>query len=100
MPAYQKIFGVSLLLPHPVSQCSGLIEGTNPKANFQGIDHITEIIPNEFALHDKLRRVKLVIDNTGKTYDKIAAKVAIYNKVVTYPNKHRKRCQGLYDRYK
>ena len=74
LKAYQKIFGVSVLFTtasQPV--LSGLIEGTNPKANFEGIDRIIEIIPNEFALHDKLRRVKLVIDNTGKTYDEIAA---------------------------
>ena len=58
LKAYQKIFGVSVLFTtasQPV--LSGLIEGTNPKANFQGIDHITEIIPNEFALHDKLLSV-------------------------------------------
>lgn len=98
LKAYQKIFGVSVLFTtasQPV--LSGLIEGTNPKANFQGIDHITEIIPNEFALHDKLRRVKLVIDNTGKTYDEIAAKVAIYNKVLCIVNT-RKDAKELYDR--
>ena len=98
LKAYQKIFGVSVLFTtasQPV--LSGLIEGTNPKANFQGIDHITEIIPNEFALHDKLRRVKLVIDSTGKTYDEIAAKVAIYNKVLCIVNT-RKDAKELYDR--
>ena len=98
LKAYQKIFGVSVLFTtasQPV--LSGLIEGTNPKANFEGIDRIIEIIPNEFALHDKLRRVKLVIDNTGKTYDEIAAEVAIYNKVLCIVNT-RKDAKELYDR--
>lgn len=98
LKAYQKMFGVSVLFTtasQPV--LSGLIEGANPTANFEGIDHITEIIPNEFALHDKLRRVKLVIDNTGKTYDEIAAKVAMYDKVLCIVNT-RKDAKELYER--
>lgn len=83
LKAYQEMFGVSVLFTtasQPV--LSGLIEGTNPKADFKGIEHIKEIIPEEFALHDQLRRVKLSIDDTGKTYDEIAAKVSEYNKVL------------------
>lgn len=98
LKAYQKMFGVSVLFTtasQPV--LSGLIEGANYKANFEGIDHITEIIPDEFALHDRLRRVKLVIDNTGKTYDEIAAEVAKYNRVLCIVNT-RKDAKELYDR--
>lgn len=98
MKAYQKMFGVSVLFTtasQPV--LSGLIEGTNPKAGFEGIEHIMEIIPAEFALHDKLRRVKLEIDNEGKTYDEIAAKVSEYNKVLCIVNT-RKDAKELYDR--
>ena len=76
---------------------SGLIEGTNPKADFKGIEHIKEIIPEEFALHDQLRRVKLAIDDTGRTYDEIAAKVSEYNKVLCIVNT-RKDAKELYDR--
>ena len=56
-----------------------------------------EIIPTEFALHDKLRRVKLEIDNTGKTYDEIAAKVSEHDKVLCIVNT-RKDAKELYNR--
>lgn len=98
LKAYQKIFGVSVLFTtasQPV--LSGLIECTNPKNGFKGIDHITEIIPVEFALHDKLRRVKLEIDDVGKTYDEIATKVSEYDKVLCIVNT-RKNAKELYDR--
>lgn len=98
LKAYQEIFGVSVLFTtasQPV--LSGLIKGANPTTDFEGIDRIAEIIPNEFALHDKLRRVILKIDNAGKTYDEIAAKVAIYNKVLCIVNT-RKDAKELYDR--
>ncbi len=98
MKAYQELFGVSMLFTtasQPVLQ--GRIKGTNPKANFDAIDHIEEIIPSDFALHDILRRVKLEIDNTGKTYDEVAAKVAIYNKVLCIVNT-RKDAKELCDR--
>lgn len=96
--AYQKIFGVSVLFTtasQPV--LSGLIKGGNSMANFEGIDHITEIIPEEFALHDRLRRVKLEIDNTGKTYDEIASNISRYDKVLCIVNT-RKDAKELYDR--
>lgn len=73
LKAYNKLFNVSILLTtasQPV--LSGMIEGCNPKVSFDGIEKITEIIPEEYALHDKLRRVKLEIDDEGKNYDEIA----------------------------
>jgi len=98
MKAYKEMFGVSILFTtasQPV--LSGLIEGVNPKVRFEGIEHIMEIIPIEFALHDKLRRVKLEIDNTGKKYDEIAEKVSEYDKVLCIVNT-RKDAKELYDR--
>lgn len=98
MKAYQKMFGVSVLFTtasQPV--LGGLIKGTNPKVGFEGIEHIIEIIPAEFALHDKLRRVKLEIDNAGKTYDEIATKLAEHDRVLCIVNS-RKDAKELYDR--
>lgn len=98
LKAYQEMFGVSVLFTtasQPV--LSGIIKGSNPMTNFEGIDCITEIIPNEFALHEKLRRVTLEIDNAGKTYDEIATQIAIYNKVLCIVNT-RKDAKELYDR--
>lgn len=98
LKAYQKMFGVSVLFTtasQPI--LSGLIQGTNPRTAFEGIAHITEIIPDEFALHDKLRRVKLEIDNKGQTYDEIAVKISSYDKVLCIVNT-RKDAKALYDR--
>lgn len=98
MKAYQKIFGVSFLFTtasQPV--LSGKIEGTNPNTKIDGIEHITEIIPIDLALHDKLRRVKLLIDDTGKTYDEIVAKISEHNKVLCIVNT-RKDAKEIYER--
>lgn len=98
LKAYQTMFGVSVLLTtasQPV--LSGLIEGSNPLVGFKGIEHITEIIPAEFSLHDKLRRVELEIENQGKTYDEIATKMSGHNKVLCIVNT-RKDAKELYDR--
>ncbi len=98
LKAYHTMFGVSVLFTtasQPV--LSGIIKGANPAADFGGIECITEIIPNEFALYEKLRRVTLEIDNAGKTYDEIAAKIAGYNKVLCIVNT-RKDAKELYDR--
>ncbi len=73
LKTYNKLFKMSVLFTtasQPV--LSGVIEGCNPKASFSGINEIKEIIPENFRLHDKLRRVRLDIDNEGKTYDEVA----------------------------
>ena len=100
MKAYHKLFGVSFLFTtasQPV--LSGTIKGANPKAIIDGIEHVSEIIPEEYALHDRLRRVKLVIDNTGKTYDEMAAELAKHDKVLCIVKNTRssvKPGKGLY----
>lgn len=98
MKAYQNMFGVSILFTtasQPV--LSGLITGSNPTGEFEGIKKITEIIPERFALHDKLRRVKLDIDNEGCTYDEIASRIAEYDKVLCIVNT-RKDAKEIYER--
>lgn len=98
MKAYQKLFGVSMLFAtasQPV--LSGSIEGSNQRAMIDGLEHVTEIIPDEFALHDKLRRVKLEINNIGKTYDQIASELTRYDKALCIVNT-RKDAKELFDR--
>lgn len=98
LKAYQKMFGTSVLFTtasQPV--LTGEIEASNPKENLKGIEHITEIIPPELKLHEKLRRVKLEIDNTGKTYDEIAATLSEHKKVLCIVNT-RKDAKELFDR--
>lgn len=98
MKAYQNMFGISILFTtasQPV--LSGLITGSNPTGEFEGIKKITEIIPEKFALHDKLRRVKLDIDNEGCTYDEISSRIAEYDKVLCIVNT-RKDAKEIYER--
>lgn len=98
LKVYREMFGVSVLFTtasQPV--LSGLIEGSNPFEKFKGIDNITEIIPDEYKLHDRLRRVDIKIYKEGSTYDEIATMLAKYNKVLCIVNT-RKDAKELYDR--
>lgn len=98
LKSYQRMFGISVLFTtasQPV--LSGLIEGCNPKAAFQGIDNITEIIPKEYALHDKLRRVCLEIDDNSSTYDEIAERLSHHDKVLCIVNT-RNDAREIYER--
>ena len=90
LKTYQKIFGVSVLFTtasQPV--LSGLIEGCNPKASFHGIESIKEIIPSEYALHDKLRRVQLDINNEPQSYDEVAEQLMKHPRVLCIVNTRR-----------
>lgn len=98
LKTYNKLFNVSVLFTtasQPV--LSGLIEGCKLRESFEGIGKIEEIIPKDFLLHDKLRRVKLEIDNSGKTYDEIAAMLCRHKKVLCIVNT-RKDAKELYER--
>lgn len=98
LKAYQTMFGISVLFT-TASQplLNGVIEGCNPKAAFHGIDSITEIIPDQYALHDKLRRVELAIDDTASTYDELAERISGHDKVLCIVNT-RKDAREIYER--
>ena len=98
LKTYHKIFGVSFLFTTASqSVLSGLIEGCNPKASFKGIDRIQEIIPREYSLHEKLRRVKLEFDKSGSTYEEIAERLLKHNKVLCIVNT-RKDAHEIFER--
>ena len=90
LSAYNHSFGVSFLLTtasQPV--LSGLIEGCNPMANFQGLDAVSELIPASAKLHEKLRRVTLDIDETPRSYDEIAKALVQHDRVLCIVNTRR-----------
>lgn len=98
LKTYQKCFGTSVLFTtasQPV--LSGVIKGCNPKAQFEGIDHIEEIIPEEYQLHDQLRRVKLEIDTKARTFDEIAKAVSEHERVLCIVNT-RKAAKEIFER--
>lgn len=98
LKTYNKLFKVSVLFTtasQPV--LSGFIEGCSPKASFQGIKEVQEIIPKDFNLHERLRRVKLDIDNSGKSYDEIAGMLKRHKQVLCIVNT-RRDAKELYER--
>lgn len=94
----KRVFYVSVLFTtasQPV--LSGRIKGTNPFISFDALPQIKEIIPKNANLHDKLRRVKLEIDDTPQSYDDIAEKIAQHSRVLCIVNT-RKDAKEIYFR--
>ena len=85
LKTYQRLFGLSVLFTtasQPVLE--GKHQGTIPRITLNGIDKITEIIPYDFDLHNKLRRVNLHFDEHQSSYDDI---VSQYNHLLSSDSK-------------
>lgn len=94
----QRVFGVSVLFTtasQPI--LSGRIEGANPKASFDALPSVHEIIPESIDLHDKLRRVALQFMDGAKSYDEIAEELSKHKQVLCIVNT-RRDAKELYDR--
>lgn len=98
LKAYNNMFGTSVLFT-TASQplLSGIIEGCNPRATFPGIVNIKEIIPKEYDLHNRLKRVSIINDNTGSTYDEIADRLSSHDRVLCIVNT-RDDAREIYER--
>lgn len=93
-----RIFNTSILFTtasQPI--LSGEIVGCNPTVHFEALPSITEVIPPEAMLHEKLRRVELSFDNTPRTYDEIADEIVKHKRILCIVNT-RKDAKELYDR--
>lgn len=94
----KRIFNVSILFTtasQPI--LNGIIEGTNYKTRFEALPNVTEIIPHEAKLYERLRRVKLEFDNHPQSYDEIAEKIAKNNRVLCIVNT-RNNAKEIYSR--
>lgn len=94
----QRVFGVSFLFTtasQPI--LSGRIEGANPKASFDALSSVHEIIPDAANLHDKLRRVELQFMDGARSYDEIAEGLSKHQQVLCIVNT-RRDAKELYDR--
>ena len=90
LKTYQRQFGMSVLFTtasQPVLE--GKHQGTLPRITLEGIDTITEIIPDGVNLHDKLRRVNLHFDESQSSYEEIAERMSQYNRVLCIVNSRR-----------
>lgn len=94
----QRVFGASVLFTtasQPI--LSGRIEGANPKASFDALSSVHEIIPDAANLHDKLRRVELQFMDGARSYDDIAEELSKHQQVLCIVNT-RRDAKELYDR--
>lgn len=98
LDTYQRIFGISVLFTtasQPVLE--GKHQGTNPSVILNGLKSIKEIIPSKANLHNRLRRVTLDIDDTPRTYDEVAERLAKYDRVLCIVNT-RRDAKEIFDR--
>ena len=94
----KRIFNVSILFTTAsLPVLSGRIEGVNPFVGFEALPNINEIVPNRANLHERLRRVKLEIDNTKQSYDDISDKISKHPRVLCIVNT-RKDAKEIYSR--
>ncbi len=94
----KRVFGTSILFTtasQPI--LSGRIEGSNPRAGFDALSDVHEIIPDDAQLHKKLRRVKLNFMEGAKSYDEIAKEVSKYHRVLCIVNT-RKDAKEIFER--
>lgn len=87
MDSYQRLFGVSFLFTtasQPI--LSGNHQGTNNLVQLYGLKKVEELIPNNWNLHDKLRRVNIHIDDFRSHYDDIVHRLTQYDKVLCIVN--------------
>ena len=94
----QRVFRASVLFT-TASQptLSGRIEGTNPRASFDALQSVREIIPQKALLHEKLRRVELQFLEGAKSYDDIAEELSKHQQVLCIVNT-RRDAKEIYDR--
>lgn len=94
----KRIFNVSVLFTTAsLPVLSGRIEGTNPFVAFDALPNINEIVPKGANLHERLRRVKLEIDDKKQSYDDIADKISKHHRVLCIVNT-RKDAKEIYSR--
>lgn len=94
----KRVFNVSILFTtasQPV--LCGKIIGCNALVSFNALPQIKEIIPTNALLHERLRRVKLDIDNTARSYDDIVERITQHSRVLCIVNT-RKDAREIYSR--
>lgn len=92
---FKRIFGVSILFTtasQPV--LTGKIGGS---LGFDGLPNISEIIPQEAKLYDKLRRVELQFDESVSCYEEIVNRITKYSRVLCIVNT-RKDAKEIFNR--
>lgn len=87
---YQKHFGISVLFTTAsMPALRGCHRGVSSQVELKGIDKITEIVPPDLKLHERLRRVTLEFDTEPSDYDGIASRLCAHPRVLCIVNTRR-----------
>lgn len=93
LDTYQRLFGTSVLF----TTASQPVLERNPSIKLNGLCHIEEIIPKDWSLHERLRRVELDINEIPCTYDEIAERLMKHERVLCIVNT-RRDAKEIFDR--
>ena len=96
LKSYNRLFSTTILFT-TASLPALKDDSTINKFKLRGIENITEIIPDDFELHKKLRRVALHFDNEKSTHEDIAQLLKSEKRVLCIVNT-RKHAQAIYER--
>jgi CRISPR-associated endonuclease/helicase Cas3 len=83
LDTYQRLFSCSILLAtasQPVFNDNRL--RAIPNCLLKGLDNVSEIMPIEMRLHERLRRVDICFDEEESEYDDIADRMMQYDRVL------------------
>lgn len=87
LDTYQRLFGTSVLFTtasQPI--LTGNHRGTNNRVMFYGLRYVEELIPANWNLCDKLRRVNICFDKHRSHYDDVVKRLIQYDKVLCIVN--------------
>lgn len=87
LDTYQRLFETSVLFTtasQPI--LTGNHRGTNNRVMFYGLKYVEELIPANWNLCDKLRRVNICFDKHRSHYDDVVKRLIQYDKVLCIVN--------------
>ncbi len=96
LKTYHRLFGISLLF---TTASQPTLEGIRPghSKDLNGFEHIEEIIPENWKLHESLKRVNISFNENPMSYEAIANKLMKQQRVLCIVNT-RKDASELYAR--
>ena len=87
---YQRLFGMSVLFTTASQpELSDYTSPNNPNVKLDGIDNITELMPKESKLYDKLRRVDIHMEQGPTTVGELTAELLKHQRVLCIVNTRR-----------
>lgn len=90
LKTYQRMFGMSVLFTTASQpELSDYTNPNNPSVKLDGIDNITELMPEDSKLYDKLRRVDIHMEQGPTTVEALASELLKHQRVLCIVNTRR-----------